>query len=79
MAKPKSSGFLTAIIIAVVSFFVVFFFFPDAANKCLGVSFRKGNSSDIEKVVNETKEKVAEQVTQTITDKVSQSVRNLID
>ena len=78
MAKPKSSGFLTAIIIAVVSFLVIFFFFPDAANRCLGVSFRKGDSKEIEKVLNDTKEKVTEQVTDKISNKVSESVLKLI-
>lgn len=74
MAKTKGSGYLTALIIAVVSFFVIFFFFPDAASRYLGVSFRKSDSATIERKVNSVKEKVAEEVTESVTE----SVRNLI-
>ena len=37
--KGKVSGFLTAVILAVVSFFVVFTFFPRFSEKYLGMSF----------------------------------------
>lgn len=39
-AKYKLSGFSTALLIGVISFFVIFLFFPDFSDKYIGTSFR---------------------------------------
>ena len=52
MAKGarKLTGFLWALLIAVLSFFIIFIFFPDVSNRFFGVSVR---GEDIERVVKE--------------------------
>lgn len=39
--KHKVHGFLTAIILAVVSFFVIYIFCPEFSQRVMGISFRK--------------------------------------
>lgn len=39
-AKHKIAGFLTAIIIAIVSFFVIYLFIPEFSEKYLGTSLK---------------------------------------
>lgn len=79
MSKPGNSGFLTALIIAILSFVVIFFFFPDVSAKYIGISFKnKGVAEnvdlDFEKVLSDVKTKV----TDTVTEKVSDTIKNLI-
>lgn len=38
--KHKISGFLTAVIVAIVSFFVIFIFLPEYSEKYLGTSIK---------------------------------------
>lgn len=62
MFKHKVHGFLTAVVLSVVSFFVIFFFCPDLSDRALGVSFKNRKaveqkaaevSSAVEDTVNE--------------------------
>ncbi len=62
-ATRKLSGFLWALILAVVSFFVIYFFFPDVSYRFFGVSIRK---SDVEKA--------KQAVEQTVTDVADKAV-----
>ena len=48
----KFMGFLWALIIAVVSFFVIFFFFPDVSYKFFGTAGRV-NKEKVNQVVDE--------------------------
>ncbi len=44
MMKGRFSGFLSALILAVGSFFVLFLFFPDLSDRFFGVSMKNGNA-----------------------------------
>lgn len=44
--KHKLSGFLTAVILAVVSFLAIYFFCPNFSQKTMGISFKYRNSVD---------------------------------
>jgi hypothetical protein len=57
MAKGarKLTGFLWALLIAVLSFFIIFIFFPDVSNRFFGVSVR---GEDIERVVKEAEDTI---------------------
>ncbi len=61
MAKGvrRLTGFLWALLIAVLSFFIIFIFFPDVSNRFFGVSVR---GEDVQKVVDAANEKVTETV-----------------
>ncbi len=62
MMKHKIHGFLTALILSVVSFFVIFFFCPDFSDKYLGISFkdRKKIEAKAEKVSSAAEDAVNE-------------------
>ncbi|MCF0236980.1 MAG: hypothetical protein HUK24_00140 [Sphaerochaetaceae bacterium] len=72
MFKGKISGFLTALILAVLSFFIIFLFFPEVSNQYFNVSLRDG--VDVEKFVDETTEKVTEKVKEATTEVVSSAI-----
>ena len=55
-------GFLWALIIAVVSFFVIFFFFPDGSYKFFGTAGRV-NKEKVNQVVDEAVNTVEDAVT----------------
>lgn len=69
MAKGvrKLTGFLWALIIAVLSFFIIFIFFPDVSNKFFGVSVR---GEDIQRVVKEAENTITEKAGEVITNTV---------
>ena len=66
----KLTGFLWALLIAAVSFFVIFIFFPDVSNRFFGVSIK---GEDVQKVVKEIGNTVNEKVSEAV-DKVSDAV-----
>lgn len=70
----KITGFLWAMAIAVVSFFVIFLFFPDVSYKFFGVSIRQ----PVGKTISEATGKVVDAVTDTVTDAVSSAVNNAV-
>ena len=70
----KISGFLWAMAIAVVSFFVIFLFFPDVSYKFFGVSVKQ----PVGKTISEATGKVVDAVTDTVTDAVSTAVNNAV-
>ena len=70
----KITGFLWALIIAVVSFFVIFLLFPDVSYKFFGVSVKQ----PVGKTVSEAADKMVNTVTDTVTDAVSTAVNNAV-
>ena len=76
MAKGshKMNGFLWALIIAVVSFFVIFLFFPDVSYKFFGVSVKQ----PVGKTVSEAAGKMADKVSESVTNAVSSAVSNAV-
>lgn len=56
-------GFLWALIIAIVSFFVIFFFFPDVSYKFFGTAGRV-NKEKVNQVVDEAVNTVGDAVTE---------------
>lgn len=60
----KLVGFLWAIIIAVISFFVIYIFFPDVSTKFFGVSMK--NPERIGQAVSNAAESVAGTVTDAV-------------
>ena len=60
--------------IAVVSFFVIFLFFPDVSYKFFGVSVRQ----PVGKTVSGAADKMVNTVTDTVTDAVSSVVNNAV-
>ena len=70
----KITGFLWAMAIAVVSFFVIFLFFPDVSYKFFGVSIRQ----PVGKTISEATGKVVDAVTDTVTDAVSSAVNSAV-
>ena len=63
----KLTGFLWALLIAVLSFFIIFIFFPDVSNKFFGVSVR---GEDIQRVVKEAENTITEKAGEVITNTV---------
>ena len=70
MAKGvrKLTGFLWALLIAILSFFIIFIFFPDVSNRFFGVSIR-----------GEDVQKAFKSVESTVNDKVSEAVDKAVD
>ena len=62
-ATRKLTGFLWALIIAIVSFFVIFLFFPKVSDRFFGVSLSKSD-----------KDKAKEAVVQTVSDTADKAV-----
>lgn len=72
MAKGKVSGFLLAVVLAVVSFFIIFFLFPDTADRYFGVSI-KHNSEEVREIFKDVQTQV-KTTTQTVVDKTISTV-----
>ncbi len=49
MKDHKLRGFMTALFLAVVSYFVIAFFCPEFSERVLGVSMRKASASETQK------------------------------
>ncbi|MBQ3317739.1 MAG: hypothetical protein II883_06830 [Spirochaetales bacterium] len=69
-ASRKFAGFLWALIIAIVSFFVIFFFFPDVSYKFFGTAGRV-NKEKVSKAVDEAVSTVGEAVSEAAKDAIS--------
>ena len=70
----RFTGFLWAMIIAIVSFFVIFIFFPDVSNKFFGVSVRPEKVSEVvDSAVSSVSDAVSEKVSQTVSNVVENS------
>jgi len=69
-ASRKFAGFLWALIIAIVSFFVIFFFFPDVSYKFFGTAGRV-NKEKVSKAVDEAVSTVGEVVSEAAKDAIS--------
>lgn len=76
-AGRKISGFFTAMIIAVLSFFIVFFFFSDVSERVFGVSFK--NSPELTQKASEAVDQAVEKVTDTVTEKVTEKVTETVN
>lgn len=81
MAKGmrKITGFLWALILAVVSFFVIFLFFPDVSQKFFGVSLKKSDvekaKQTVEQTVTDVTDKAVDAVTGAMVDAASSVVK----
>ncbi|MFC2821486.1 MAG: hypothetical protein ACTTJW_01470 [Sphaerochaeta sp.] len=75
MAKifHRFTGFLWAILIAIISFFIIFIFFPDVSNKFFGVSLKEPKKlvQSIESGIDSAKD--------TITEKVPQAAEKVVE
>ena len=71
----KITGFLWALILAIVSFFVIFLFFPDVSYKFFGVSVKQ----PVGKTVSEAAEKVADKVNESIDGAISDAAEKIVD
>lgn len=65
--KHKVSGFLSAVVIAIVSFFVIYLFLPDFSTKYLGTSLKSDKAaqktiSSVEKETTETLNTVKDRI-----------------
>lgn len=74
----KFVGFLWALIIAIVSFFVIFIFFPDVSTKFFGVSVNKENARKaIDSAASEIKD--AAGIAETVGDKAKDLIDSIGD
>jgi len=85
MARNRISGFFVALLLAIVSFFAIFFLLPGTAERHLGVSRRTTDMSEVTETVQQTVQQtvqnvtpVVQQVTQKTVDTVSDGIQNLI-
>ncbi len=73
----KFTGFLWAMILAIVSFFVIFIFFPDVSNKFFGVSVKPEKVAEVvDSAVSSATDAVTEKITDTVSDAVTSVVEN---
>ena len=72
----KISGFLKAMLLAVVTFFVVFFFLPDTSERLFGVSNKSSPevSKKAEELVEDAKDTVSETVTNVVKDTINKNL-----
>ncbi len=72
----KISGFLKAMLLAVVTFFVVFFFLPDTSERLFGVSIKSSPevSKKAEELVEDAKDTVSETVTNVVKDTINKNL-----
>ena len=68
----KITGFLWAMLIAVISFFIIFIFFPDVSNKFFGVSLREPQK------LGQTVQDAVGTATQTVIDKTTEAVTDIV-
>ena len=69
-ASRKFTGFLWALIIAIVSFFVIFFYFPDVSYKFFGTAGRV-NKEKVSKAVDDAVSTVGEAVSEAAKEAIS--------
>lgn len=73
-AKHKISGFFTAVILAVISFLVIYFFCPKFAEKSLGMSFKNGKVETVPEEPEDLKAK-----TEKVLDSMLEKGKSLTD
>ena len=74
----KITGFLWALILAVVSFFVIFLFFPDVSNRFFGVSIRKSDVDKAKQTAAQTVSDVADKAVDAVTDAVIDAASGVV-
>ena len=77
----KISGFFKAMILALVSFFVIFLFFPDVSEKLFGISLKSSpeitqKADEVVSDVKETTSNIVKETVQNTTENVLNSVLN---
>ena len=81
----KINGFLWAMLLALISFFIIFIFFPNVSDKFFGVSLREPKkvvesvNSSIEDATSSIKDKATEVVTEVVTDVVKDTISDALD
>ena len=72
----KISGFLKAMLLAVITFFVVFFFLPDTSERLFGVSIKSSPevTKKAEELVEDAKDTVSETVTNVVKDTINKNL-----
>jgi len=80
----KISGFFKAMILAIVSFFVIFLFFSDVSEKLFGISIKGSpeitqKAVEVADTVRETTTNVVKETVQNTTESVVNSVLNSLD
>ncbi len=72
----KISGFFKAMLLAVISFFVVFFFLPDTSERLFGVSIKSSPevTKKAEELVEDAKEAVSETVSEAVKDTINKNL-----
>jgi len=69
-------GFLIGLLVAIISFFVFFFFMPSLADRYLGVSMKNGEvARDIAPVIQEVQRTTVNTVS-TVSDGIQNLIRN---
>jgi hypothetical protein len=69
-------GFLIGLLVAIISFFVFFFFMPNLADRYLGVSMQNGEvAREIQPVITEVKKTTVNTVS-TVSDGIQNLIRN---
>jgi hypothetical protein len=69
-------GFLIGLLVAIISFFVFFFFMPNLADRYLGVSMKNGEvARDIQPVIKEVQKTTVNTVS-TVSDGIQNLIRN---
>ena len=69
-------GFLIGLLVAIISFFVFFFFMPNLADRYLGVSMKNGEvAREIAPVINEVQRTTVNTVS-TVSDGIQNLIRN---
>jgi len=69
-------GFLIGLLVAIISFFVFFFFMPDLANRYLGVSMKDGEvAREVQPVIIEVQKTTVNTVS-TVSDGIQNLIRN---
>ena len=76
----KFMGFLWALIIAIVSFFVIFFFFPDVSLKFFGTAGRV-NKEKVSQAMNEAQDELKDalDIPKTVGEQVGSFIDKTID
>lgn len=82
MARSKISGFLVALIMAVVSFLVLFLLLPGTSEKYLGVSVRTDGKEALESVktgLNEAAQAAGQALSNIDIKETGEGIQNLIN
>jgi len=73
----KISGFFKAMLLAIVSFFVIFLFFSDVSEKLFGTSIK--GSPEIAQKAGEMLDETQKKLTETVNDKITNYTINKLN